>query len=346
MADVQYPAKEPSRSDLKYLKPIENKFRGDDDPTYETWKHQIKGRLMQARVLYHIQIDDENDLVAPANEEEPAKKTREQRMINRIVIASFLTDCISGPPLKYITQDRYLSRPHSIIAVLDNHYLKDTEGELERIKKEINDFRKSESEDISAMVIRLLNLKNRFERAGGDMDEDMKCNILLKALVSRKWDQTTLDIKKRYKKKEIKYEDIIAEYKMTENHFKNRDAIRDQDAKIQRANAAHQQQQQNQNQNRRQQQQQQQSQNQYQNRGSRRDKYEKFRNISGWEEPPKGPRNCFHCGKPNHRTSDCCDGQKPRTQAGKDAEAAFDKYLKEKGEWNCKMHNKNIMVPV
>ena len=105
--------------------------------------------------------------------------------------------------------------------MLDNHYLKDTEGELERIKKEINDFRKSESKDISAMVIRLLNLKNHFERAGGDMDEDMKCNILLKALVSRKWDQTTLDIKKRYKKKEIKYEDIIAEYKMTENHFKN-----------------------------------------------------------------------------------------------------------------------------
>ena len=31
----------------------------------------------------------------------------------------------------------------------------------------------------------------------------------------------TLDIKKRYKKKEIKYEDIIVEYKMTENHFKN-----------------------------------------------------------------------------------------------------------------------------
>ena len=119
---------------------------------------------------------------------------------------------------------------------------------------------------------------------------------------------------------------------MTENHFKNQDAIRDQDAKIQRANAAHQQQQQNQNQNRRQQQQQQQSQNQYQNRGSRRDKYKKFRNISGWEEPPKGPRNCFHCGKPNHRTSDCCDGQKPYTQAGKNAEAAFNKYLKEKGE--------------
>ena len=82
------------------------------------------------------------------------------------------------------------------------------------------------------MVIRLLNLKNCFERAGGDMDEDMKCNILLKALVLRKWNQTTLDIKKRYKKKEIKYEDIIAEYKMIENHFKNRDAIRDQDAKI------------------------------------------------------------------------------------------------------------------
>ena len=86
--------------------------------------------------------------------------------------------------------------------------MKDTKGELERIKKEINNFRKSESEDISAMVIRLLNLKNCFERAGGDMDEDMKCNILLKALVLRKWDQTTLDIKKRYKKKEIKYEEL------------------------------------------------------------------------------------------------------------------------------------------
>ena len=82
MADIQYPAKEPSRSNLKYLKPIENKFRGDNDPTYKTWKHQIKGRLMQAQVLYHIQIDNENDLVAPANEEEPAKKTQEQRMIN------------------------------------------------------------------------------------------------------------------------------------------------------------------------------------------------------------------------------------------------------------------------
>ena len=57
--------------------------------------------------------------------------------------------------------------------MLDNHYLKDTEGELERIKKEINNFRKSKSEDISAMVICLLNLKNCFERAGGDMDEDM-----------------------------------------------------------------------------------------------------------------------------------------------------------------------------
>ena len=109
--------------------------------------------------------------------------------------------------------------------MLDNHYLKDTKGELKRIKKKINNFRKSESEDISAMVICLLNLKNCFERAGGDMDEDMKCNILLKALILRKWDQTTFDIKKRYKKKEIKYEDIIAEYKMTENHFKNRDAI-------------------------------------------------------------------------------------------------------------------------
>ena len=133
--------------------------------------------------------------------------------------------------------------------VLDNHYLKDTEGELERIKKEINNFRKSKSEDISAMVIHLLNLKNCFERAGGNMDEDIKCNILLKALVSRKWDQMTLDIKKRYKKKEIKYEDIIAEYKMTKNHFKNQNTIQDQDAKIQRANTAHQQQQQNQNQN-------------------------------------------------------------------------------------------------
>ena len=66
--------------------------------------------------------------------------------------------------------------------------MKDTEGELERIKKEINDFRKSKSEDISAIVIHLLNLKNCFERAGGNMDEDKKCNILLKALVSRKWD--------------------------------------------------------------------------------------------------------------------------------------------------------------
>ena len=162
MANVQYPVIEPSRSDLKYLKLIENKFRGDDDPTYETWKHQIKGRLMQARVLYHIQIDDENDFVAPADEQDPAKKTQEQRMINRIVITSFLTNCISGPPLKYITQDRYLSQPHSIIAVLDNYYLKNTEGELERIKKEINDFRKSESKDISAMVIHLLNLKKPF----------------------------------------------------------------------------------------------------------------------------------------------------------------------------------------
>ena len=45
---IQYPVKEPSRSDLKYLKPIKNKFRGDDDPTYETWKHQIKDKLMQA----------------------------------------------------------------------------------------------------------------------------------------------------------------------------------------------------------------------------------------------------------------------------------------------------------
>ena len=53
----------------------------------------------------------------------------------------------------------------------------------------------------------------------------------------------TLDIKKRYKKKEIKYEDIIAEYKMTENHFKNQNAIQDQDTKIQKANTAHQQQQ-------------------------------------------------------------------------------------------------------
>ena len=178
--------------------------------------------------------------------------------------------------------------------------MKDTEGELERIKKEINNFRKSESEDISAMVIRLLNLKNHFERAGGNMDEDMKCNILLKVLVLRKWNQMTLDIKKKYKKKEIKYEDIIAEYKMTKNHFKNQDAIWDQDTKIQRANTAHQQQQQNQNQNWRQQQQQQQSQNQYQNRGLRRDKYKKFRNISGWEEPLKGSWNCFYCGKPNH----------------------------------------------
>ena len=109
--------------------------------------------------------------------------------------------------------------------VLDNHYLKNTEGELERIKKEINNFRKSKSEDISAMVICLLNLKNCFERVGGNMDEDMKCNILLKALISRKWDQMTLDIKKRYKKKEIKYEDIIVEYKMTKNHFKNQDTI-------------------------------------------------------------------------------------------------------------------------
>ena len=82
MANVQYPAIEPSRSNLKYLKLIENKFRGDDDPTYKTWKHQIKGRLMQAQVLYHIQIDDENDFVAPADEQDPAKKTREQRMIN------------------------------------------------------------------------------------------------------------------------------------------------------------------------------------------------------------------------------------------------------------------------
>ena len=105
--------------------------------------------------------------------------------------------------------------------MLDNHYLKDTEGELERIKKKINNFRKSESEDISVMVIHLLNLKNCFERAGGEMDEDMKYNVLLKALVLRKWNQTTLDIKKRYKKKEIKYKDIIAEYKMTKNHFKN-----------------------------------------------------------------------------------------------------------------------------
>ena len=119
---------------------------------------------------------------------------------------------------------------------------------------------------------------------------------------------------------------------MTKNHFKNWDTIRDQDAKIQRANAAHQQQQQNQNQNQRQQQQQQQSQNQYQNRGSRRDKYEKFRNISGWEEPPKELQNCFHCGKPNHWTSNCHNGQKPHIQAGKDTEAAFDKYLKEKRE--------------
>ena len=71
--------------------------------------------------------------------------------------------------------------------MLDNHYLKDTEGELERIKKKINNFRKSKSEDISAMVICLLNLKNCFERAGGDIDKDMKCNILLKALVLRKW---------------------------------------------------------------------------------------------------------------------------------------------------------------
>ena len=141
-AEVEYPAKEPKISELNSLKPIENKFRGDDDPTYETWKHQIKGRLMQNQVLYHIQI---NDLVAPEAEEAPAKKISEQRAINRVVIASFLTDCISGPPLKY-----------------------------------------------SALVIRLLNLKNRFERAGGDMDDNMKCNILLKALVSRKWDQTTL----------------------------------------------------------------------------------------------------------------------------------------------------------
>ena len=109
--------------------------------------------------------------------------------------------------------------------MLDNHYLKDTEGELKRIKKEINNFRKSESKDISAIVICFLNLKNHFKRAGGNIDKDMKCNILLKALVSRKWDQMTLDIKKRYKKKEIKYEDIIAEYKITKNHFKNQDAI-------------------------------------------------------------------------------------------------------------------------
>ena len=119
--------------------------------------------------------------------------------------------------------------------MLDNHYLKDIEGELERIKKEINDFRKSESEDISTMVICLLNLKNCFERASGDIDEDMKCNILLKVLVLRKWNQTTLDIKKRYKKKEIKYENKIVEYKMIENHFKN------QNAKIQKANTMHQQ---------------------------------------------------------------------------------------------------------
>ena len=186
---------------------------------------------MQAWVLCHIQIDDENDLVVPADEEDLVKKTWKQRMINQIVITSFLMNCISGPPLKYITQNRYLSWPHSIIVVLDNYYLKDTEGELERIKKEINDFRKSKSEDISAMVICLLNLKNCFERAGSNIDEDMKCNILLKALILKKWDQMTLDIKKRYKKKEIN-EDIIAEYKMTENHFKNQNAIWDQDAKI------------------------------------------------------------------------------------------------------------------
>ena len=75
MANIQYPVKEPSRSDLKYLKLIKNKFRGDNDPTYETWKHQIKGRLIQAQVLYHIQIDDKNDLVAPADEEDTVKKT-------------------------------------------------------------------------------------------------------------------------------------------------------------------------------------------------------------------------------------------------------------------------------
>ena len=82
MVDIQYPVKEPSRNDLKYLKLIKNKFRGDDDPTYKTWKHQIKGKLMQVWVLYHIQIDDENDLVVPADEEDPVKKTWEQRIIN------------------------------------------------------------------------------------------------------------------------------------------------------------------------------------------------------------------------------------------------------------------------
>ena len=112
MADIQYPVKEPSRSDLKYLKPIKNKFRGDNDSTYETWKHQIKGRLMQAWVLYHIQIDDENDFVAPVDEEDPVKKTQEQRMINQIVIASFLMDCISEPPLKYITFFFFLNFRH------------------------------------------------------------------------------------------------------------------------------------------------------------------------------------------------------------------------------------------